>query len=132
VSDENVELVRRLYAELAGGRLGDDVLGRFLDPEIEWLPVEHSPQAGERYRGFDDVRRFWREFVSAWESYEVEPLRFDDFGDRLAVVVHIVGQTHGLEVEETRSSLLTFRDGLVVRVESFSDPEAAREAAGLT
>jgi ketosteroid isomerase-like protein len=45
--------------------------------------------------------------------------------------VHIVGQTHELEVDETRSSLLTVRDGRVVRVKSFADPGAARQAAGL-
>jgi ketosteroid isomerase-like protein len=45
--------------------------------------------------------------------------------------VHIVGRTHELEVDETRSSLLTVRDGRVVRVESFADSDGAREAAGL-
>jgi ketosteroid isomerase-like protein len=140
VSRDNVELVRRLYAALAGEgsplefdkRLTDDALGRFLDPGIEWVPVPDSVLAVESYRGFDGVRRFWTEFVSAWESYRVEPLRFDDAGDQVAVVVHIVGRTHELEVEETRSSLLTVRDGLIVRVDSFADPEGAREAAGLS
>jgi ketosteroid isomerase-like protein len=139
VSEENVELVRRLYAELASEgsgreferRLTDEALGRFLDPRIEWVPVTHSLLAVDTYRGFEGVRRFWVEFVSAWESYRVEPLRFDDAGDQVAVVVHIVGRTHELEVDETRSSLLTVRDGRVVRVQAFSDPEGARNAAGL-
>jgi ketosteroid isomerase-like protein len=102
-----------------------------LDPGIEWVPVAHSLLAVERYRGFEGVRRFWGEFVSTWESYKVEPLSFYDTGDQVAVVVHIVGRTNELEVDETRSSLLTLRDGLVVRVQSFADPEGAREAAGL-
>jgi ketosteroid isomerase-like protein len=139
VSEENVELVRRLYAELASEgsrqefeqRLSDDTLGRFLDPDIEWLPVTESLLAVETYRCLDGVRRFWGEFLSAWESYRVDPLRFDDAGDQVAVVVHIVGRTHELEVAETRSSLFTVRDGRVVRVQSFADPDAAREAAGL-
>jgi ketosteroid isomerase-like protein len=139
VSQENVELVRRLYAELASEgssrdferRLTDEALGRFVDPRIEWLPVTDSLLAVDSYRGFEGVRRFWGEFVSAWESYRVEPLRFDDAGDLVAVVVRIVGRTHELEVDETRSSLLTVHDGRVVRVESFADPEGARAAAGL-
>ena len=139
VSQENVELVRRLYAELASEgstqefeqRMSDDALGRFLDPEIEWLPVTESLLAVDSYRGFDGVRRFWGEFLSGWERYRVETLRFDDAGDQVAVVVHIVGRMHELEVEETRSSLLTIRDGRVVRVQSFADPDAARQAAGL-
>jgi ketosteroid isomerase-like protein len=139
VSEENVELVRRLYAELGSEgssrdferRLTDEALSRFLDPRIEWLPVTDSLLAVDTYRGFEGVRRFWGEFVSAWESYRVEPLRFDHAGDLVAVVVRIVGRTHELEVDETRSSLLTVRDGRVVHVQSFADPEGARAAAGL-
>ena len=67
MSQENVELVRRLYAELASEgstqefeqRMSDDALGRFLDPEIEWAPVTESLLAVDSYRGFDGVRRFW-------------------------------------------------------------------------
>jgi ketosteroid isomerase-like protein len=136
VSRENIELVRRLYGELASEgstrefvqRLTDGALGDYLDPGIEWVPVAHSLLAVESYRGFDGVRRFWGEFLSTWESYKVEPLSFYDAGDQVAVVVHIVGRTHELEVDETRSSLLTLRAGLVTRVESFADPEAARDA----
>jgi ketosteroid isomerase-like protein len=139
MSQANIELVRRLYGELASEgsareyerRLTDEALSHFLDPGIEWVPVAHSLLAVESYRGFDGVRRFWGEFLSAWESYKVEPLSFYDAGDQVAVVVHIVGRTHALEVDETRSSLLTLRDGRVVRVQSFSDPDGAREAAGL-
>ncbi len=139
MSRENIELVRRFYGELASEgstrefdqRLTDDALSHFLDPGIEWVPVDHSLLAAESYRGFDGVRRFWSEFLSAWESYKVEPVRFYDAGDQVAVVVHIVGRTHELEVDETRSSLLTLRDGRVVHVQSFADPEGAREAAGV-
>jgi ketosteroid isomerase-like protein len=139
VAEENVELVRRLYAELGREgssrdferRLTDEALSRFLDPRIEWVAVTDSLLAVDTYRGFEGVRRFWGEFVSTWDSYRVEPLRFDHAGDLVAVVVHIVGRTHELEVEETRSSLLTVRDGRIVRVQSFADPEGARAAAGL-
>jgi ketosteroid isomerase-like protein len=138
VSRENIELVRRLYGELASvgstreveQRLTDEALSQFLDPGIEWVPVAHSLLAVESYRGFEGVRRFWGEFLSTWESYRVEPLSFYDAGDQVAVVVHIVAQTHELEVDETRSSLLTLRDGRVVRVQSFAGSEGAREAAG--
>jgi ketosteroid isomerase-like protein len=137
VSKENVELVRRFYAHLGAAgsardfeqRLTDDALSGFLDPGVEWIPVPDSLLAVDRYVGFDGVRRVWGEFVSAWEDYRVEPLSFHDAGDQVAVVVHIVGRTHGIEVDETRSSLLTIRDGKVVRVEAFAGADAAREAA---
>ena len=139
MSQENIELVRRLYGELASEgtsrefelRLTDEALGRFFDPGIEWVPAAHSLLAVESYRGYDGVRRFWGEFLSTWESYKVEPLSFSDAGDQVAVVVHIIGRTHELEVDETRSSLLTLRDGRVVRVQTFGDPEGAGAAAGV-
>src|SRR5215208_5066217 len=89
VSQENVELVRRLYAELASEgsaqefeqRMSDAARGRFLDPEIEWVPVPESLRAVDSYRRFDGVRRFWGVFRSAWERYRVEPVRFVDAGD---------------------------------------------------
>ena len=138
MSQANVELVRRLYAELASegsahefeGRLTDDALSRFLDAGIEWVPVSHSLLAVS-YRGFDGVRRFWGEFLSSWESYGVQLLRVYDAGDQVAMVVRIVGRTHELEIDETQSSLLTVRNGRVIRVESFADPDGAREAARL-
>ena len=138
MSSENVELVRRLYTTLGRRgspldfeqRLTDAALAPFLDPDVEWIPVADSLQAVDRYHGFDGVRRFWSEFVGAWDEYRVEPLEFHDAQDQVAVVVHIVGRTKGLEVDETRSSLLTIRNGLVIRVEAFADRDAAREAAG--
>lgn len=138
MSQENVELVRRFYAELASAgspgdferRLSDDALDAFLDPGIEWVPPSQSLMAVDSYRGFAGTRRFWLEFLSTWEEYGVDPLSFDDVGDQVAVVVRIAGRTHGLEVDETRSSLLTIRDGRIVRVEAFADPGGAREAAG--
>jgi ketosteroid isomerase-like protein len=139
VSQENVDLVCRLYAELASHgsvaqferRLTDDALSAFLDPGIEWVAPPQSPLAVDSYRGFDGVRQYWGEFLSTWDEYGVEALKFDDAGDQIAVVVRIVGRTHGLEVDETRSSLLTIRDGRVVRVQGFADPHGARQAAGL-
>ena len=93
--------------------------------------MTESLLAVDSYRSFDGVRRFWGEFLAASERYRVETLRFDYAGDQVAVVMHIVGLTHEPEVDETRSSLLTVRDGRVVRVESFAEPDAARQPAGL-
>jgi ketosteroid isomerase-like protein len=50
VSQENVELVRRLFAELATNfplgeaesHLSDAALGEFFHPEIEWIPLSQS------------------------------------------------------------------------------------------
>jgi ketosteroid isomerase-like protein len=135
----NAELVRRLYSVLTSGgstqdveqRLSDDALSAVLDPDIEWIPPTESLMAVDSFRGFDGTRRLWGEFLSTWEEYKVQPLEIEDAGDQVAVVVHIVGRAHGVDVDETRSSLLTIRDGRVVRVLGFAEPEGARDAAAL-
>ena len=128
MSRENVEAVLRGYAAFNRGDLDAAIEG--FHPEIEWHGPGVFPDE-DVYRGVEGVRRFWGEFLSTWESYKVEPLSFHDAGDQVAVVVHISGRTHDLEVGETRSSLLTVRDGRIARVQSFADPEGAREALGL-
>jgi hypothetical protein len=58
--------------------MSDDAPSRFLDREIEWVPVTESVLAVDSYHGLDGVRRFCSEFVPACETYRVETLRVDD------------------------------------------------------
>jgi ketosteroid isomerase-like protein len=140
MSQQNVELVRRLFAELAPNfpvdepesRLTDATLGEFFDPEIEWVPVRQSLLAVDSYRGYDGVRRFWIEFLSTWEEYVVEPQEFFDRGDQVAVIMRMSGRTHDLAIQETWSSLYTLRNGRILRIEAFTSRDGAVEAAGLS
>jgi ketosteroid isomerase-like protein len=137
VSRENVELVRRAFAELATdfpieeleARLSDAALEEFFDPEIEWVPVTQSLLASGTYRGYEGVRRFWSEFLSTWEEFEIEAQELVDCGDHVAVVMRMWGRTHELELDVTWSSLNTVRDGRVVRVQGFTSRDGALEAA---
>jgi hypothetical protein len=45
--------------------------------------------------------------------------------------MRLSGRTNELEIDEMRSSLLTLRDGKVVRIEPFASKDDALEAAGL-
>ena len=46
-------------------------------------------------------------------------------------MMRLSGRTDELEVDEVRSSLLTLRDGRIVRIEPFASKDDAFEAAGL-
>jgi ketosteroid isomerase-like protein len=136
MSQENVEAVRKLFAAIQGvdadnveHRL-DDVQEVF-DPEVEWVAVPHSLLASEEYRGYDGVRRFWTQFLSAWDEYGIQVDELIDAGDQVVAVMRLTGRTNQLEVDEARSSLLTFRDGRIVRIEPFANKAEALEAAGL-
>jgi ketosteroid isomerase-like protein len=136
MSQENVEIVRRLFAAFQNVDVGsferhlDDVREIF-DPEVEWVAAPHSLLASEEYRGYDGVRRFWIHFLSAWDEYGVQVDELIDAGDQVVAVIRLCGRTNELEVDEARSSLLTLRDRRIVRIEPFASKDGALEAAGL-
>jgi ketosteroid isomerase-like protein len=136
MSQENVQAVRRLFAAFQGVDAGNlerrlDEVREILDPGVEWVAAPHSLLASEEYRGYDGVRRFWTQFLSAWDEYDVHVDELIDAGDQVVAVMRLSGRTNELEVDESRSSLITLRDGRIVRIEPFASKDEALEAAGL-
>ena len=136
MSQENVEVVRRLLAALQSVDSGNferrfAEIREIFDPEVEWVAAPHSLLASEEYRGYDGVRRFWTQFLSAWDEYGLQVDEVIDAGDQVVAVMRLSGRTNELEVDEARSSLLTLRDGRIVRIEPFASKDGALEAAGL-
>jgi ketosteroid isomerase-like protein len=137
MSQENVEAVRRLFAAFQSVDVGNferrlDEVREIFDPEVEWVAAPRSLLASEEYRGYDGVRRFWTQFLSAWDEYGVQVDELIDAGDQVVAVMRLSGRTNELEVDEARSSLLTLRDGRIVRIEPFASKDGALEAAGLS
>jgi uncharacterized protein len=137
MSQQNVEIVRRLFAAFQSVDLDSferrfDVVREIFDPEVEWVAAPHSLLASEKYRGSDGIRRFWTQFLSAWDEYDVEVEELIDAGDQVVAVMRLSGRTNELEIDEMRSSLLTLRGGKIVRIEPFASNADALEAAGLS
>jgi ketosteroid isomerase-like protein len=135
MSQENVEIVRRVYAA-AASRDTDAVLAAY-DPEVVW-DVSRSRMArlvGEGvYWGHDGLRRFFRAYHDAWGdiSYEFEELI--DAGDKVVSVdiEQARGRASGVDVKVTQYGVWTVDNGKVVRAAWFSAREEALEAAGLS
>ena len=73
MSGENVEVVRTL-AEWFQRRQHERAF-EFYDPEIEWDATPRSglqPDNAGIYHGYDGVRAFWREWLSAWSDLQFE------------------------------------------------------------
>ena len=68
MAQENVEIVRRLYA---GWAVGDFSEGDVFDPGVEFEMVDW-PEAGKS-RGLDAMRRTWQAALGAWEDFRAEP-----------------------------------------------------------
>ena len=132
MSQENIEIARRFVSlgERRPEDLTDDLLKQFFDPDVEWIPLPQGVLAGNTYVGFDGIRRFSIDFFAAWDELVVEPQEFRDEGDLVVAVMRMRGRMHELEIDEMWSGLFTFHNGRIIRVEAFSNPHEALEAAG--
>jgi ketosteroid isomerase-like protein len=135
MSQENVEIIRRLY-EAAAHRDSNAVLALY-DPEVE-VDMSHAPckdLVGSRfYHGHDGLRAFYREWNGAWESVESDVEELIDAGDRVISVETTRGRglVSGAAVELHQCGIWTIRAGKIVRVEWLdATREEALEAAGL-
>jgi ketosteroid isomerase-like protein len=83
--------------------------------------------------GKEAIERSTQEWVSAWESIEVDLDRLEAVGD--LVVAEGGWDSRGLASGASGRMpfgiVFTVRDGLVARLEWFMDPDQARRAAGL-
>jgi ketosteroid isomerase-like protein len=72
--------------------------------------------------------------LTPFEMWTVEPEEFFERGDRVAVVVRarVRHKESSAEIENLTGNLWTIRDGAVVSMRMFPQPEKALEAAGLS
>jgi ketosteroid isomerase-like protein len=130
MSEENVDILRRVLAfyETTGEHLTESYASDFV-----WDMSNYRGWPEQAiYEGIDGMRRFLAEWsrVFDWE-YEVESLH--DAGDRMVTIVSQRGRTSsaGPAVEMCNGLVWTLRDGKIVRVENYADPDEALRAAGL-
>jgi ketosteroid isomerase-like protein len=135
MSEENVEIVRRMYD--AAARRDSDVVLAIYDPEVE-VDMSRAPcrdLVGKRfYHGHDGLRAFYREWNSAWETVESDVEELIDAGERVVSVETTRGRgaASGAAVELHQCGIWTLRARRIVRVEWLdATREEALEAAGV-
>jgi ketosteroid isomerase-like protein len=133
MSQENVEIVRRVYAVLSEG---SEAVRDELPPEFV---LDFSRRLIEPVvlRGRDKVLAFVEREVQMWEGDHLgyEPKELIDAGDKVLALVRVSGRgkASGVEVEAYTWNVATFRDGKPVDLTYFGDDRAAAlEAAGLS
>jgi len=130
MSQENVEIVRRIYASWAPGSSPSE--SNLLHPDIEWVNPPYALEPGTR-TGIDDFISITDELDDRFEDFRMDVERLIDVGDRVVVIatMHGRGTGSGIEVENRHGSVWTVCDGTAVRFQWFQDPEEALEAVGL-
>ena len=87
------------------------------------------------YVGKDGLRQWLADTDDVWERMHTEQNEFIDAGDRVVVVGRLVGKGKGsgVEVGSANATILTIRDGLVIRSETgYTNRREALEAMALT
>jgi uncharacterized protein (TIGR02246 family) len=99
-------------------------------PDAVWLPFRAQLE-GQPYCGHAGIRQFMTDMYEDWSSFEVAVDDVRELNDRVLATGRIngVSRSSGVEVTGEAGFVFEFRDGLVVRVVSYSDPEEARREA---
>jgi ketosteroid isomerase-like protein len=130
MSDENLEIVRRVYERWGRGdfRAGTE----FFDPWVVLVLRPEFPDAGA-YLGMDEINGYMRGFLEGWDHAAIEGEEFLAAGDSVVVRVHqhAAGKGSGAPVEMRYFQVWTLRGGAVIRIESIRGREEALAVAGL-
>jgi ketosteroid isomerase-like protein len=132
MSQENVEIVRRLYQAFSEGTA--DVSLWHTDAELRPALFGGGLVEGAVYRGHEGVSEFVATQAETWESVTATPVEIRDLGAHLLVEtrLHAVGRASGVELSDLTWNMIEIRDGKVARLCVFTEKQRALEAAGLT
>jgi ketosteroid isomerase-like protein len=134
MSQENVEIVRRLYA--AAAQRDNEAVYALYDPEIVWdaSRTERGGMTGPIVRGHASLRQWLRDWYGAWENIhdELEEL-IDAHPEVISVMTQRgTGRGSGVEVADRLATIWTVSEGRITRATWFPTREEALEAAGLS
>jgi uncharacterized protein len=127
MSQQNVELVRRLY--LAWNEGDTTALTHLFDEEVE---LRLNVMMGS-YFGHEGVRRFVADLMVDWIQLSMTVEETLDGGDLVLAVVleHGIGRSSGVPITSTETHVWTLRDGRALRAEAYANRAKALEAVGL-
>jgi ketosteroid isomerase-like protein len=117
------------------GMLDEWQRGEFWNPEPyaeDVVFVRSGPDGGE-YHGLDGLGAAWRDFLSAWEDFRIEPqgvVPGDGGVYVLLLRLQAQGKGSGVAIDAEVANVVRMRSGRIERLEMFWDREAALAAAG--
>jgi ketosteroid isomerase-like protein len=127
MSQENVEIVRAAADAYNRGDL--EALMQACDPAVEFVTLLLGTLHGR-----DAIRRVFEENRKNLSGYSLEPEELIDAGpDKVIAVARLggAGRVSQIALGDLIAFLITLKDGLVVRQQTFRNKDEAREAAGL-
>jgi ketosteroid isomerase-like protein len=132
MSEQNVEIVRRIYTQGLIYRDPERLVTELGAPEIEYVNPPYAVEPGTR-RGPAEVARALRRAHEFFTSPRYVIDQLFDCGDTVVAALSFYAHGRGSEAETVQEEVhsWTLRDGRIVRFEWGRDREKALEAAGL-
>jgi ketosteroid isomerase-like protein len=130
VSQANVEIVRRALDRAEATQYYGDA--EFFAPDLVYRPIGEWAESAE-CRGLDEYRRFLERFREAWADLTIDEISFHDYGDAVSVRVEFSGHARasGVPITAKVFSVNWLRDGLIVRIEDYTDRDDVLKAVGV-
>jgi ketosteroid isomerase-like protein len=129
MSQENVEIVRRLYEHF--NRTGTADLDSYA-LDFEWQPRTDFPDA-PRYVGHQGLIELIAQWDSAFDDFQLTVDELIDGGDHVVAFVRITGRIKGSaqKLELLEAQVWTLRDGKATEVRAYLTGDEALKAVGL-
>ncbi len=136
MSQENVEIVRRLHEFLERRDWHGIGMTGLLDPNVELHGTVGGIGEGQLVaRGLGEISKVIQaEDDEIWDEHRWEAQEFIDAGDRVVVLQREYqrGKGSGVELVIDTATILNLRDGRVVRMQGYINRAQALEAVGLS
>ena len=133
MSEENLEILKSIYAEWERGRLGAGL--PVYDPDITVETFMPDAREAVTLRGLLQLEGFMRDWLTQWQEYRVTGEDFQEVEtDKVLVSGRQIATGHrsGVGVESPAFAVWTFRQGKVIRLTLHYDRDDALQAAGLS
>jgi ketosteroid isomerase-like protein len=124
----NIEAIKGAYGAIAEGR--ENLVLDIVDPDVVVRDRPESPDP-RTYHGHAGVREALESSDETFDSFELIPEEFIPVGEYVVVVLVMrgTGRGSGISVEERIAHQWRVRDGKVVEMQVYSDPDdAVRDA----
>jgi ketosteroid isomerase-like protein len=142
MSQENVEIVRRMHEHMSGLNLAvqadnpedqRELIEQVYAPDVEASWSTTNPET-RTYRGYDGLMQAFSEWTGSFEEYYIDAIDFIAVGDHVVVPTRQrgTGKGSGVPVELDVVLLYTLRDRKITALREYDTLEQALEAAGLS
>ena len=131
MSQENVEVVRRIFSEFEQGNFW---VPEFFDPSIRMVWLDTAVVGKPETLGLTEMSEQLKNWLKEYERLTLSAERIVDAGEEVVVIAawRGRGRASGVPTEWRHGQVWSFRQGKATSVISYPEPSAALEAAGLS